>query len=67
MQTPVRPSTITVDVKDDLKFDYLRSLGAERYTGTLTDKADGAHTNTTGSCSNTNCHFKPSKRWSSDR
>lgn len=66
MATPVRPnSNITIDVKDSRKFDYRRTLGQERYTGArLTgDKA----TNRTGSCSNVNCHFKPSKRWSNSR
>ncbi len=64
--TPVRPNgNITIDVKDSRKFDYRRSLGQERYTGAkLTgNKA----TNMTGSCSNVNCHFKPSKRWSNSR
>ena len=67
MQTPVVPSKITIDVKDRRKFDYLRQLGPERYTGTLTDKSGGSNTNATGSCSNTSCHFKPSKKWSNER
>jgi hypothetical protein len=59
MQTPVKPSKITIDVKDRRKADSKRSLGQERYSGKMTDN----HDNATGSCSNVNCHFKPSKPW----
>lgn len=63
MQIPLRPSRITIDVRDRSKFDYRRSLGQERYTGaSLTNTG-----NRSGSCSNINCHFKPSKRWSIDK
>lgn len=63
MQMPIRPSTITVDVADEFKFDYMRGLEADRYTGKLTDN----HDNETGSCSNVNCHFKKAKRWSTEK
>ncbi len=67
MQTPVVPSRVTIDVKERRKFDYQRSLGAERYSGKMTDTSAGQNTNNTGSCSNTNCHYKPSKKWSIER
>lgn len=64
--TPVRPNgSITIDVKDSRKFDYRRSLGQERYTGARL--TNDLKINRTGSCSNVNCHFKPSKRWSNSR
>ena len=67
MQTPVKPSKISIDAKDSHKFDYRRTLGPERYTGTLTDKVGSTNTNATGSCSNISCHFKPSKKWSNEK
>lgn len=63
MQTPIRPSDITIDIENSYKFDSRRQLGSERYSGKLTDGND----NQTGSCSNVKCHFKPAKKWSIER
>lgn len=65
MQMPLKQhiNHVTIDVQDQNKFDYRRTLGQERYTGARLITPG----NRTGSCSNVNCHFKPSKRWSIDK
>lgn len=63
MAMPLTPSKITVDVTDKYKFNHTLPLGPQQYNGKLLD--GGA--NATGSCFNVNCHFKPSKRWSTTR
>jgi predicted CxxxxCH...CXXCH cytochrome family protein len=63
MAMPVTPSKITVDIHDRLKFNHTLPLGPQQYDGKLLD--GGA--NATGSCFNVNCHFKPSKKWSTTK
>lgn len=63
MVTPVAPSKVTVDVADRYKFNSGLPLGPAQYSGVLTDGGNNA----TGSCSNVKCHFKPSKKWSTER
>ncbi|GFO53467.1 cytochrome c [Geomonas sp. Red276] len=63
MVLPVTPSKITIDPADRFRFNPGLPLGAGSYSGQLLD--NGA--NTTGSCNNVSCHFKPSKRWSTVR
>ena len=60
---PVKPSKITVDADNRHKYDYRRQMGPERYTGKLTDD----HDNQTGACSNVKCHFKPARKWSTEK
>jgi predicted CxxxxCH...CXXCH cytochrome family protein len=63
MALPVAPSKITIDVDDRYKFNPALPLGPAQYNGILKD--GGA--NATGTCSNVSCHFKPSKKWSTER
>ena len=60
MNLPVSPSKVTIDLADRYKFNPDLPLGSGQYNGILVDGG----TNATGSCSNTKCHFKPSKKWS---
>lgn len=63
MATPVTPSKVTIDVADKYKFNNGIGLGPAQYTGKLLD--GGA--NVTGGCFNVKCHFKPSKKWSTEK
>ncbi|WP_284694454.1 CxxxxCH/CxxCH domain-containing protein [Geomonas sp. Red32] len=63
MVTPVSPSKITVDVSDRLRFNPGLHTGPQWYNGVLVD--GGA--NATGSCLNVACHFKASKKWSTEK
>jgi len=62
MAVPVAPSKVTIDVQDKYKFNAGVPLGSAQYSGILKDGA-----NATGSCSNISCHFRPSKKWSTER
>ena len=55
---PYTPSqtNINMDVDDHYKFNSSLPLGRAQYSGTLNN-------NTTGSCSNVSCHFKPTPKW----
>ena len=63
MVLPVTPSKITIDPADRYKFNVLLPLGPNQYNGVLLD--GGA--NATGSCFNVRCHFKSSKKWSTEK
>jgi predicted CxxxxCH...CXXCH cytochrome family protein len=60
MSMPVTPSKVTIDVDDRYKFNPGVPLSPAQYNGVLKDGG----TNSTGSCSNTACHYRPSKKWS---
>ena len=53
--TPVQ-SNVNVDADDHYKFNSGLPLDKAQYSGTLSN-------NTTGSCSNVSCHFKPTPIW----
>jgi predicted CXXCH cytochrome family protein len=63
MIMPVNPSKVTINMDDRFKYNATLPLGPQQYTGVL---ADGG-ANATGSCFNVKCHFKSSKKWSTQK
>ncbi len=63
MIMPVLPSNVTIDVDPRYTYDNTRHLAPNRYSGILLDN----YNNQSGTCSNIKCHFKPAKKWSSEK